>query len=381
MIRVRERHARFLSIAALLGAALILVTHLAVAAPAAPPIANNDNDLALLNTPLVVPAPGVLTNDTGIDGNSITAALATAPSNGTVTLAADGGFTYTPTINFIGTDIFTYTASDGSSSATASVTIRVLADTSQPVDIVLEAAGWNLFSYPLYGSKPITEALISVTGVYTRLFGYDASDSADPWKLYDRTLDPEFAPVLNDLTTLDYAHGYWIQVSEAATITFAYGRSTARQTLVARSSAATLPPATYFGYVTHQSGIAPAPDLPVTARIDGVECGSGSTFALNHGYIGYALHVAAADGNHPNCGQSGKQVTFEIDGQMVPFSADWRNSTVTAVNFGQPAVSSINLSAVGIATGSSIIFWLLLALASVTGGIWCQARRSCGGER
>ena len=58
-------------------------------------------------------APGVLANDTDPDGDPLTAVLVTGPSHGTLTLNANGSFTYTPAANFTGTDSFTYRASDG----------------------------------------------------------------------------------------------------------------------------------------------------------------------------------------------------------------------------------------------------------------------------
>ena len=58
-------------------------------------------------------APGVLANDTDVDGNPLTAALVTGPAHGTLALNANGSFTYTPTANYNGADSFTYTASDG----------------------------------------------------------------------------------------------------------------------------------------------------------------------------------------------------------------------------------------------------------------------------
>src|SRR5688572_33308485 len=74
---------------------------------------------------LNIAAPGVLTNDTDADADTLTATLLTPPSNGTVVLSANGGFTYAPTGNFFGTDTFVYSVSDGSTSATATVTITV----------------------------------------------------------------------------------------------------------------------------------------------------------------------------------------------------------------------------------------------------------------
>ena len=58
-------------------------------------------------------APGVLANDTDIDGPSLSAAVVTPAANGTVVLNANGSFTYTPNANFNGVDSFTYRASDG----------------------------------------------------------------------------------------------------------------------------------------------------------------------------------------------------------------------------------------------------------------------------
>ena len=58
-------------------------------------------------------APGVLANDTDVDGATLTAVLVTGPAHGTLALNADGSFTYTPAANFNGADSFTYRANDG----------------------------------------------------------------------------------------------------------------------------------------------------------------------------------------------------------------------------------------------------------------------------
>ena len=59
-------------------------------------------------------AANVLANDTDVDaGTTLTAVLVADGPNGTLTLNANGAFTYTPNANFNGTDSFTYTASDG----------------------------------------------------------------------------------------------------------------------------------------------------------------------------------------------------------------------------------------------------------------------------
>ena len=76
---------------------------------------------------LDVATPGVLANDTDVEGDPLTAVLVTKPVHGKVTLRADGSFTYTPNATFDGADSFTYKASDGvRRSATATVYITGL---------------------------------------------------------------------------------------------------------------------------------------------------------------------------------------------------------------------------------------------------------------
>jgi hypothetical protein len=90
------------------------------------PVANNDSYSALVNSSLNVSAPGVLANDTDVDGNSLTAILVSGTANGTLTFTNNGGFFYVPNSGFLGIDAFTYRANDGqSNSAPATVTISV----------------------------------------------------------------------------------------------------------------------------------------------------------------------------------------------------------------------------------------------------------------
>jgi hypothetical protein len=74
-----------------------------------------------------VTATGVLANDSDANGDSLTAILVGGPANAAAfTFNPDGSFTYTPQSGFVGTDTFTYKASDGSlESAVATVTINV----------------------------------------------------------------------------------------------------------------------------------------------------------------------------------------------------------------------------------------------------------------
>jgi hypothetical protein len=90
------------------------------------PTAANDAYSTALNTTLPVAAPGVLANDNTNGGGAMTAQLVSNVANGTLTLNADGGFTYTPTAGFSGSDTFTYRAVNSiGNSNVATVTITV----------------------------------------------------------------------------------------------------------------------------------------------------------------------------------------------------------------------------------------------------------------
>jgi VCBS repeat-containing protein len=101
------------------------------------PTATNDAYTVAEDTPLTVAAPGVLTNDSDLDGTTLSAVVVTGPSHGTLTLNEDGSFTYTPDANYNGGDSFTYRASDGttaSNPATVTITVTAVNDTPAAAD-------------------------------------------------------------------------------------------------------------------------------------------------------------------------------------------------------------------------------------------------------
>ena len=82
---------------------------------------------------IVVDSLGVLSNDTDIDGDTLSASLVDSVSNGTVTLDSKGTFKYvTDENNFVGVDLFKYAAADTATTDTATVKITV---TSRPVAV------------------------------------------------------------------------------------------------------------------------------------------------------------------------------------------------------------------------------------------------------
>ncbi|MGI6016744.1 MAG: Ig-like domain-containing protein, partial [Methanothrix sp.] len=91
------------------------------------PEAVDDSYGAIYGKTLTVSAgEGVLVNDVYDGSGTMTATLVTGPSSGTLSLNADGSFTYKPKTGFVGTVTFTYEACDGNCcSDPATVTIIV----------------------------------------------------------------------------------------------------------------------------------------------------------------------------------------------------------------------------------------------------------------
>ena len=88
-------------------------------------VAVNDAYSAFENSPIIVPAPGVLGNDYDLAGNPLTAVLVQTTAHGSLSFQSDGAFTYTPDTNFLGTDTFTYYDTDGTNTSnTATVTLN-----------------------------------------------------------------------------------------------------------------------------------------------------------------------------------------------------------------------------------------------------------------
>jgi hypothetical protein len=123
-----------------------------------PLYAVNDAYNVDVNTSLVVTSPGVLGNDIVINGGTPSAVLVGGPAHGSVTLNADGSFSYTPTANFLGADSFTYQDVLGaiqSNVATVNISVNpkilVVTNTndSGPGSLRQAIEGANLASSPL----------------------------------------------------------------------------------------------------------------------------------------------------------------------------------------------------------------------------------------
>jgi len=142
-----------------------MVSVFARPALAAPPEANDDTYSVISGQSLSISGPGVLSNDTDVDGDALTAVLLGDVSNGLLVLNSDGGFTYDADPGFVGVDSFTYQANDGQSlSSLATVDIDVNEDLpgGQAVTLPVVADAFTKDTVP--GSNRGSRSVLRVNG-------------------------------------------------------------------------------------------------------------------------------------------------------------------------------------------------------------------------
>ncbi|HET9519604.1 MAG TPA: Ig-like domain-containing protein [Candidatus Limnocylindrales bacterium] len=112
---------------------LVISTTVTITVRNRAPVAQDDEYAAVTAVKKTVAAPGVLGNDDDADGDPLTASLVDGGGNGSLSLGADGGFTFTSGGSFTGPRTFTYRVWDGLAwSAAATVTIEVGAPAPTP---------------------------------------------------------------------------------------------------------------------------------------------------------------------------------------------------------------------------------------------------------
>ena len=214
------------------------------------PVAVADSFSTTENVALTVAAPGVLANDTDVDGDTLSATLVTSTAHGTLALAANGGFVYTPTASFFGADAFSYKASDGTlTSGIVTVTINVaqtehapvaVADaytTAEDTALTVAAATGVLANDTDADSDPLTAVLVATTThgtlslaatgsfTYTPTANFHGADSFT-YKANDGQLDSSVVTVSLTITSVNDAP---VAVADAYT--------TAEDTLLAVNAA------------------------------------------------------------------------------------------------------------------------------------------------
>ncbi len=134
-----------------------------------------------------------------IDNDPLTYSLLTNPTYGTVTItdSSSGTYTYSPKVNYSGSDSFTFTSSDGSLSDTSKVLITVPAVNDAPVahdqvigtyedteysgsvsgfDVENDKLTYNILTHPSNGTVSIKNSTLG-TFTYSPTINYNGDDS------------------------------------------------------------------------------------------------------------------------------------------------------------------------------------------------------------
>lgn len=184
---------------------------------------------------------------------------------------------------------------------------------------------WNTLAYPIPGERAVSTALASVAGAYTSVYHYNATASS-PWTLYDATVvaqHPAFAPIVNDLTTLQFGHVYWLYATQTITPYLAVGATdNINDPITAATTDSQLPPATFYGPIITDDPSILTVGTSMTASVRDTPCGEGQIAQLGDRWV-YKIQVAAAQGN--GCGSMGEPVKLSVSGNTTVEQPSWDN--------------------------------------------------------
>lgn len=166
-----------------------------------PPVAVADSYTVIQDTALVIPAGGLLSNDSDADSNTLSAVIEIGPGKGSITPIINGGFTYIPMIGFVGVDTFTYHANDGTeNSNTATVVIQV--DPISSSRIINGSFENNLEAWTKVGNLEVRTGTPYTATHGTKIIAFNVSQSAP-----NGTLSQSFPTVAGKSYTLQFDVG------------------------------------------------------------------------------------------------------------------------------------------------------------------------------
>ncbi len=168
------------------------------------PVANSDSFSGNENESV---AGNVLANDVSGNGNRLVAGLVSGPTHGSLSLNADGSFSYAPAANWNGSDSFTYVASDGSaSSSLASVSLLVNPVNTPPTSSAVTLAPIAENS----GARLITQGELLASAVDVdgpALVAKTLSISSGAGSLVDNADGSwSFVPALNSIAPVSFSY-------------------------------------------------------------------------------------------------------------------------------------------------------------------------------
>ena len=255
-------------------------------------------------TPLNQAAPGVLGNDTSLQGAALSAQTVSGPAHGTLTLNADGSFLYTPAASFTGSDSFSYQASDGTNRgnvATVSVTVipAISLSTLSLAPASIAGGATSQGTVTLSGAAPAGGVLVSL------------SDNSPATGLPSGVTVPSGSSSASFTITSTPVTG-----STQVTVSAAYGGVLKNATLT----------------------LTPPPLSSISGTVSPAPSGAGATLTLNQGSTRVATVSAAANGSFsfPSVANGSYTITPTKPGfSFTPASASLNvnGANVTGINF------------------------------------------------
>lgn len=333
------------------------------------PVATADSATTAEDTPLVVDAPGVLANDTDIDGDPLTAVLVDDVSHGSLALLADGSYSYTPAANYNGEDSFTYKAFDGtdySDTVTVSLTVTAVNDAPVAVDDTASVAQDGTLHVAAPGvlandtdveGDALTAAL--VTGVsdgdltlhadgsydYTPNAGFSGSDSFK-YKANDGALDSDTAVVTITVVPTQVTVDFVTDGTTGATIT-----GTPSQSVVPGADCtevtAQAPAGYHFVRWTGTGGFITTTTNPLTVTNVPGAMTITAEFAIDTHTLTYTAgahgHITGTSPQSVNHGGSGTEVTAVADPHF--HFVGWSDLGTSATRTDSGVTHDINVTA------------------------------------
>jgi VCBS repeat-containing protein len=315
------------------------------------PVAAADTYSTNEDTSLVVAANGVLANDTDADGDILTALRDAGPSHGTLTLGTAGGFTYTPSLDFNGSDSFTYHANDGkanSNVATVAITVNPVNDppvaNAQSATTAQDAAKAITLTGSDVDGDTLTYAIVAapahgtLTGTapnltYTPAANYNGSDSFT-FNVNDGKVDS--APVTVSITVTSVNHP---PVANAQSVTTAQDTAEAITLTGSDADGDTLTYAIVAAPANGTlTGTAPNVTYTPSANYSGSD---GFTFKVNDGKVDSApatVSITVTSVNHPPVANAQAVTTAENTAKAITLTgSDVDGDTLTYSVVTQPA--------------------------------------------
>ena len=216
------------------------------------PVASDDSYGATTSITLDIDAAqGVLSNDTGY---GLTTTQLSNPSHGSVTLNADGSFSYVPTNGYSGADSFTYNATDSSARTTNTATVSLTVSPGALFGVTYDANG-GAGKVPTQGDVSAATTFTVGSGSLLSKAGYTFGGWSDGTSTYaagntytmgsaDVVLTAQWTPNATDTVTYDSQGGSSVSAGsglDGASLTVA--------------SAPTYPGHTFTGWSTAANGV------------------------------------------------------------------------------------------------------------------------------